>query len=329
MNAEKASQADSPERLRRLSFLMWVAVCAAVATLALKTTAWLLTGSVGLLSDAAESVVNLVAAGFGLVALKWASRPADEGHAYGHDKANYLSAGFEGGLILLAAATILYSAAGRLINPVALESVGIGLAVSAGAAAVNLIVGKILIREGQRHQSLILEADGRHLLADVWTSAGVIIAVALVAVTGWERLDPVVACLVAFNIVWIGTQLVRESAGGLMDRALKPRELASVESVLDRFRSSEVTFHALRTRRSGPRAFISFHVLVPGAWSVKRGHDLAEEVESALREDFSQATIFTHLEPLEDPLSFVDTKLDRDEKADDASAQPTVKNDDR
>jgi cation diffusion facilitator family transporter len=312
VSAVRASGTAAAERLRRLTFLMWVAVAAATLTLALKTAAWLLTGSVGLLSDAAESVVNLAAAGFGLVALRWASRPADEGHAYGHDKANYLSAGFEGGLILIAAATILYSAVGRLIDPVELESVGIGLAVSGAASAINLAVGSMLLREGRRHKSLILEADGRHLITDVWTSLGVIVAVALVAITGWERLDPIIACLVALNILWIGVQLVRESAGGLMDRALTIQELETVESILDRFRSSEVSFHALRTRRSGPRAFISLHILVPGAWSVQRGHDLAEKVESALREDFEQATIFTHLEPLEDPLSFVDTALDRE-----------------
>lgn len=299
------------ERVRRLTQIMWLAIAAAAVTLALKVVAWLVTGSVGLLSDAAESIVNLVAAGFGLIALKWASRPADEGHAYGHDKANYLSAGFEGGLILIAAATILYSAIDRLLDPVALEAVGVGLAIAIVATVINFVVGRVLIREGRRHGSLILEADGRHLITDVWTSVGVVVGVALVSATGWEWLDPVVAILVALNIIRIGGMLVRESTAGLMDRALTPGELAAVESVLDRFRGPETAFHALRTRRAGPRAFISFHLLVPGDWSVQRGHDLAEEVEAALRERFDQATIFTHLEPLEDPVSFHDTKLDR------------------
>jgi divalent metal cation (Fe/Co/Zn/Cd) transporter len=283
----RQSGSDDP-RTRRLIAIMWLAVAAAILTLALKTVAWLITGSVGLFSDAAESLVNLAAAGFGLIALKWASRPADEGHAYGHDKANYLSAGFEGGLILIAAVTIIYSAIGRLIDPVGLDSVGLGLVVAVAAALINFAVGRILIREGRRHGSLILEADGLHLLSDVWTSGGVL------------------------NIIRIGSQLVRESAAGLMDRALSDHELAAVEDVLNRFRGPETDFHALRTRRSGPRAFVSLHILVPGAWSVQRGHDLAEQVEAALRERFDQATIFTHLEPLEDPVSFVDTKLDRD-----------------
>lgn len=307
----RQSGSDDP-RTRRLIAIMWLAVAAAILTLALKTVAWLITGSVGLFSDAAESLVNLAAAGFGLIALKWASRPADEGHAYGHDKANYLSAGFEGGLILIAAVTIIYSAIGRLIDPVGLDSVGLGLVVAVAAALINFAVGRILIREGRRHGSLILEADGLHLLSDVWTSGGVVIAVGLVAITGWNALDPLIAIVVALNIIRIGSQLVRESAAGLMDRALSDHELAAVEDVLNRFRGPETDFHALRTRRSGPRAFVSLHILVPGAWSVQRGHDLAEQVEAALRERFDQATIFTHLEPLEDPVSFVDTKLDRD-----------------
>lgn len=306
-------QEDSAERrIQRLTRIMWLAVAAAVVTLALKMAAWLITGSVGLLSDAAESVVNLAAAGFGLVALKWAARPADESHAYGHDKANYISAGFEGGLILIAAVTIIYSAAGRLVEPAALESLGIGLVIAMVAAAINLVVGQILLREGRRHSSLILEADGRHLMTDVYTSIGVVVGVALVALTGWERLDPLIAILVALNIIRTGTKLVGESAAGLMDRALSQEELAAVESVLERFRGRDTAFHALRTRRAGPRAFISLHILVPGNWSVQHGHDLAERVEAALRESFEQATIFTHLEPLEDPVSFHDTGLDRE-----------------
>ncbi len=280
--------------------------------MAMKMTAWLLTGSVGLLSDAAESLVNLVAASFGLIAVQWASRPADEEHSYGHEKANYLSAGFEGALILLAAFTILYSSVGRLIDPVPLDSVGIGLAIVIGASLVNLVVGQILIRDGRKHRSLILEADGRHLITDVWTSVGVVIGVALVALTGWDRLDPIVAIAVALNILWTGAGLVRSSTAGLMDRALEPDEIAAVAAVLDRFRGPEISFHALRTRRAGRRAFISLHLLVPGAWSVQQGHDLAEQVELALREQFAHATVFTHLEPLEDPASFRDTKLDRD-----------------
>jgi cation diffusion facilitator family transporter len=216
--ASDASPSPVPRRLFRL---LWLSVAAAAATISLKTVAWLLTGSVGLLSDAAESVVNLVAAVVALGALHWATRPADEQHAYGHAKAEYLSAGFEGALILLAAVTIAVSATDRLLDPQPLSDVGVGLAVAGGAALINLAVGLLLLRAGREHRSITLEADGRHLLTDVWTSVGVIAGVALVAITGWERLDPIVALAVAANIVLTGARLLRSSAGGLMDQALE------------------------------------------------------------------------------------------------------------
>src|SRR3954454_6347589 len=213
---------------QRLFRLLWLSIAAAVATISLKTVAWLLTGSVGLLSDAAESVVNLVAAIVALLALRWATKPADEDHAYGHAKAEYFSAGVEGALIFVAAISIAVAAVSRLIDPQAIDDVGVGLAVSAVASAINLAVGLVLLRAGRRHRSITLEADGRHLMTDVWTSAGVIIGVAAVAVTGWERLDPIVALLVAANIVITGVGLVRRSVGGLMDRALPEPELETI-----------------------------------------------------------------------------------------------------
>lgn len=298
-------------RQRRLIRLMWLAIAASVATIGLKTGAWWLTGSVGLLSDAAESVVNLVAAIFGLIAIHWAGQPADEEHAYGHEKANYLAAGVEGALILIAAVTIGVTAIERLINPQPIEAVGLGLAVSAVASAINLAVGLLLIRHGRREQALVLEADGKHLLTDVWTSVGVVIGVALVAITGWETLDPLVALAVAANIVLAGCGLVRRSADGLMDRALESAELERIDAVLERFTTESTSFHALRTRRAGQRAFVSLHVLVPGEWTVQRGHDFVEDVEAALRETFSAVTVDTHLEPIEDPVSFADVDLDR------------------
>lgn len=301
----------SDERQQRLERLMWLSIATAVATIGLKVAAWLITGSVGLLSDAAESVVNLVAAGFGLAAVRWAAQPPDEEHAYGHDKANYLAAGVEGALILLAAVTIAVAAGQRLLDPQALDAVGAGLLVSVLASGLNLVMARALIAQGRAQHSLVLEADGRHLMTDVWTSVGVIAGVGLVAVTGVEVLDPIVALAVAVNIVIAGVALMRRSTGGLMDRALRPDEIATVNEVLDRFACEEVQFHALRTRRAGPRAFVSVHVLVPGAWTVQRGHDLVERVEEDLRDAFVQATVFTHLEPLEDPLSFEDTQLDR------------------
>jgi cation diffusion facilitator family transporter len=292
---------------------MWLSVGAAVVTIGLKTLAWALTGSVGLLSDAAESVVNLVAAVMAVVVVQWSERPPDEEHTYGHEKAGYLAAGLEGALILLAAVTIGWTAIRRLADPEPLTDVGIGVAVAVVASAVNLAVARVLIRTGRTHESLTLEADGLHLMTDVWTSVGVVAGVAAVALTGWDPLDPLIALAVAVNIVVTGSSLVRESAGGLMDHALPADELARVHAVLDQFQCDEVRFHALRSRRSGRRRFVSVHVLVPGTWSVQRGHDLAERVEAALRGQLSHAAVFTHLEPLEDPASFADTALDRED----------------
>jgi cation diffusion facilitator family transporter len=305
--------AREPRTERRLFRLLWLSVAAAVATISLKTLAWLLTGSVGLLSDAAESLVNLVAAVVALGALHWASKPADKDHAYGHAKVEYFSAGIEGSLILLAAITIAIAAINRLLHPQPLTDVGIGLAITAAASLINLGVGLLLVRAGRQARSIILEADGKHLLTDVWTSVGVIVGVAAVAITGYERLDPIVALAVAANIIITGTGLVRQSGGGLMDRALDDDVQHQIDEVLTSFAPRGVQFHALRTRQAGHRAFVSTHILVPGAWTVQQGHDLAEEVEAALRSQLPYATIFTHLEPIEDPRSFDDTKLDRDQ----------------
>lgn len=294
-----------------LARLLWLSVAAAIATITLKTLAWGLTGSVGLLSDAAESVVNLVAALFALVIVHWAARPPDEDHPYGHEKADYLSAGVEGSLILLAALTIAFSATRRLLDPQPISDVGIGLTVAVAASVINLVVARMLLTAGREHRSLVLEADGRHLMTDVWTSVGVVAGVALVALTGWERLDPIIALLVAANIVVTGVSLVRRFTGGLMDRALPPDQRAAIDAVLQRHACHDVRFHALRTRSAGRRAFVSVHVLVPGDWTVQRGHDLVERIEHDLRAALPHATVFTHLEPLDDPASFADTELDR------------------
>lgn len=292
--------------------LVRLSVLAALVTISLKLAAWAVTGSVGLLSDAAESVVNLVAALVALYVVHWSTQPPDEDHAYGHEKAGYLSAGLEGALIVLAAITIGYGALDRLIDPMELDSVPLGLAVSAVATLINLAMARSLISAGREYSSITLEADGRHLLTDVWTSLGVGVGVLLVVMTGWERLDPIIALLVAANIIVTGVGLIRRSTSGLMDRALEPEELARVTAVLDRHRCAEVEFHALRTRRAGPRAFVSVHVLVPGGWSVQQGHDLIEGIEADLRAVVpGGATIFTHLEPIEDPVSFADRGLDR------------------
>jgi cation diffusion facilitator family transporter len=296
---------------QRLIRLLWLSVAAAVATISLKVTAWLLTGSVGLLSDAAESLVNLVAAVIALGALRWAVKPPDEQHAYGHAKAEYLSAGIEGALIFLAAVTIVVASVDRLLDPQPLTAVGPGLAIAGLAALINLGVGVLLVRAGREHRSITVEADGRHLLTDVWTSGGVIAGVAAVAITGWDRLDPIIGLAVACNIVITGAGLIRRSVGGLMDRALDATAHEQIEDVLAAFEARGVQFHALRTRQAGRRAFVSMHVLVPGVWTVQQGHDVVEDVEAAVRAELPHATVFTHLEPAEDPRSFYDTALDR------------------
>jgi cation diffusion facilitator family transporter len=289
-----------------LTRFAWLSIGAALVTIALKSVAYLLTGSVGLLSDAAESVVNLVAAIIALVALRVAARPADATHHYGHGKAEYFSAGIEGLMIFVAAAVILASAVQRLAHPVGLERIGVGLAVSTVATVVNGIVGVTLIRAGRLHRSATLAADGKHLMTDVWTSVGVLVGVLLVAMTGWERLDPIVALIVGFNILITGYRLVVGSAGALLDAALSPQELATVTAVLDRFRTPDVDFHGLQTRQSGRHRFVHVHVLVPGAWTVRRGHDLLEEVEAAIRHALTDTTVHTHLEPREDPRAYAD-----------------------
>ena len=298
-------------RRRRLVRLIAVSIAAAVATITLKVIAWQMTGSVGLLSDAAESLVNLVAALIALSVILWSTRPPDEEHAYGHEKADYLSAGFEGALILAAAVTIAWAAIDRLLNPAGLTDVGIGLLISVAASVINLGSARMLVRVGEEEDSLTLVADGHHLMADFWTSLGVVAGVALAWLTGWGPLDSIVALLVAVHIIRTGYSLVRESMGGLMDRALPEGERAAIDNVLSGHRGESVEFHALRTRRAGRRAFISLHVLVPGDWSVQAGHDFVEEVEQELRSAVDNATVFTHLEPIEDPVSFHDTGLDR------------------
>jgi cation diffusion facilitator family transporter len=294
-----------------LTRFAWLSVSAAVATILLKGAAWWLTGSVGLLSDALESFVNLAGALMALSMLALAARPADEDHAYGHGKAEYFSSGVEGALILVAAASIAWAAIGRLLAPQPLERVGLGLGVSVLAALVNLGAALVLMRAARKHESITLRANAQHLLTDVWTSVGVIGAVAAVAITHWLWLDPLTALAVAANIVWTGWQIVASSVNGLMDRALPETELAVLRSVCERYSGEHVSYHALRTRQSGRRRFVSVHVLVPGAWSVQQGHQLLERLEGDLRAALPNVSVFTHLEPLEDPAAVNDLDLDR------------------
>ena len=289
----------------------WLSILTAVATILLKAVAWQLTGSVGLLSDALESVVNLAGAMMALAMISLAAQPPDEDHAYGHGKAEYFSAGFEGLLILIAAMAIGATAIMRLFDPRPLEQVGIGLAVSLAASLLNLVTALILRAAGRRYRSLTLEAGAHHLLTDVWTSAGVIVGLAAVSLTGWLWLDPVIALLVAGNILHIAWKLLYSSAQGLMDRALPDADTLLLQAVFDQYRAQGIEFHALRTRESGARRFIDVHVLVPGHWSVQHAHELVEKIEADIRQALPQSTILTHLEPLEDPLSLADIALDR------------------
>lgn len=299
----------------------WLSLAAALVTIVLKSYAYWLTDSVGLLSDALESLINLVAAIIVLVVLSIAARPPDENHAYGHDKIEYFSSGAEGIMILLAAFSIAYTAWERLWHPAPLQQLDLGIAVSIAASLINLIVARILISVGRSRQSITLEADGKHLMTDVWTTLGILIGIGLIAVVnhfavtlnlakllglnGWEILDPIIAILVALHIIWAGLQLIRRTVSGLMDAALPDEELEMIVGVLQRFAASDnIAYHALRTRYAGARRFMSVHVLVPGDWSVQKGHDFLEMIEQQIKENFDSIDIDTHLEPIEDLASW-------------------------
>ncbi|HSB90850.1 MAG TPA: cation diffusion facilitator family transporter [Anaerolineales bacterium] len=300
-----------PSATPNLTRFAWLSIAAALATMLIKTAAYLLTNSVGLLSDALESGVNLGAAVVALAVLRVVALPPDEDHAYGHGKAEYFSSGVEGTLITFAAAAISVAAVQRLIEPRPIERLGLGLAATVGAAGINLAVALVLRRVGRQWRSITLEADSQHLMTDVWTTGGVVVGVAAASLTGWQTLDPLVALAVAANIAWSGVRLVRRSLLGLMDTAVPPGDLRAVRSVLEEFAQNEARYHALRTRQAGARTFVSFHVQVPGTWSVQRGHDLLEAMERKIRQTLAGVTVFTHLEPIEDPASFEDQTLDR------------------
>ncbi|HYD57258.1 MAG TPA: cation diffusion facilitator family transporter [Burkholderiales bacterium] len=290
----------------------WLSVGAALVTLALKWSAWWVTGSVGLLSDALEGFVNLGAAALAVWMLRVSARPPDAKHPYGMSKAEYLSAGTEGTLIVVAAAGIIATALPRLLNPQPIDEPAIGLAVSALAAIVNGSVALVLIRKGRAHHSITLEADGRHLMTDVWTSGGVIIGVAIVAATGWLILDPIIAIAVGVHIVWAGIGLMRRSVLGLLDAAIGGEEQHEISKIFSEYsKRYGVSFHALRTRQAGARRFIAFHLLVPDEWTVSRAHNLSEEIESRIRSLVPHAALEVHIEPISDPASYEDQTLDR------------------
>lgn len=294
-----------------LTRYIWLSILAAVITISLKAAAYFLTGSVGLLSDALESIVNLVAAVSALLLLKIAEKPPDEDHAYGHSKAEYFSSIIEACLIIFAAISIGYTALERILNPKPVEMVFFGLLIAAVASAINLFVALTLLKVGKKHDSVTLEADGHHLLTDVWTSVAVIVGVALVSITNIHILDPLVAILVAINITVTGYKIMKQSALGLMDTSLPENELDKIRKILDTFQSKGIIYHGLKSRQSANRKFLSLHILVPGTMSVQTGHDILEDIETTICKNFSKISVFTHLEPIEDPKSFKDISIDR------------------
>jgi cation diffusion facilitator family transporter len=293
-----------------------LSIAAAIATMALKFTAYFLTGSMGLFSDAAESCVNLTAAVFALWALTVAARPPDFEHTFGHSKAEYFSSALEGLLVLVAAFSIGLAAVPRLLHPQPLVQVELGLLLSIVAAVINGLVAWTLLKAGRRLRSITLRADAHHLLTDVWTSVGVVVGLLLVKVTGWQVLDPLMAIAVAANIAWVSIQLLRETVNGLMDSAIPLKEQSMIQEVLGYYQNRGIVFHAFRSRVAGARNFVSFHVLVPGEWTVQQGHDLCDEIERKIMHTIAHTHVTTHLEPIDDPISWNDESLDLDESID-------------
>ena len=290
----------------------WLSIAAALATIVLKAAAWWLTGSIGFLSDALESLVNLAAALLALSMLRLAASPPDKEHPYGRSKAEYFSAGMEGAMIVAAAAAILWAAVPRLLQPQPIEAPLLGILLTTVATAINFAVGVTLIRVGRREDSITLEADGRHLMTDVWTSVGVVAGVAVATATGWLVLDPLIGFAVAAHILWEGFGLVRRSVSGLLDASISQVDQREITKLFAEYsKRYGVSFHALRTRQAGARRFITFHLLVPDEWTVAHAHKICEEVESRIRSLVANASIVAHIEPISDPASYDDQALDR------------------
>ncbi|MDB5079763.1 MAG: Cation-efflux pump [Chloroflexi bacterium] len=306
-----AKSTGTASRTRVKTRVMYLSIAAAVATIALKFGAYFLTGSVGLLSDAMESMVNLVGATAALIAIIIAARPADKTHHYGHTKVEYFSSGLEGGLILAAAVAIIWTALDRLLHPSGLESVGFGLGVSLAATLINFIVARVLLKVARQEDSIALEADGKHLMTDVFTSIGVVLGVIMVALTGWLWLDAVVALAVALNIILEGSKLVKRSLEGLSDKALPEKEEAqirgAIESILTPAKKDGLTYHGLRTRKSGSLCFIDLHLLTPGEWTVRQSHEYTVAIESEIKKHLREVETTIHVEPLDDPRAYGDT----------------------
>lgn len=299
-------------KVNSLRRFIYLSIAAAIVTILLKFYAYFVTGSMGLLSDALESFVNLFAAIFALIMFNVSQKPADKEHEFGHSKAEYFSSAAEGALILVAAFSIIWTTVPRLINPQPIENINTGLLFSLLATVINLVVGLILIHTGKKTNSLLLEADGKHLMTDVLTSGGVIVAILIVKFTGWTIVDPIIAILVALNVIYAGYRLIVRSASGLMDACLPEEDMSKITAYLDSLKDKKIEYHSLQTRAAGQRKFVSLHVLVPGKWTVKQAHDYADEIEEVIVNMFIEpVTVHTHLEPVEDPASMIDIGLDR------------------
>lgn len=298
-----------PVRISRLRLPVLLSILAALLTLFLKGTAGIVTGSVGLLSDAAESLVNLLAAVTAYLSLLYSARPVDPDHTYGHEKIEFFSSGVEGLLILAAAAGIAWYAVRRLLTGEVVHSLELGTAISVAAALINLVVARYLLREGRAAGSIVLEASGKHLMTDVWTSAAVLVGLGLVWLTEIQALDPILGLIVAANIVWTGVDLIRRSFDGLMDHALPESEQTVVRAAIESRLEAGMAYHALRTRQAGARRFVDFHLLVPGAMDVKTAHDVGERLEDAIRAVLPRSEVTVHIEPIEERGAWEDSAL--------------------
>jgi cation diffusion facilitator family transporter len=293
-------------KVRSPTFYAWISLATSLVTISLKFAAYFMTGSVGLLSDAVEALVNIAAALVALAVLSYSAHAPDREHNFGHEKAQYFSSGIEGALVFVAAAAIVWTSVPRLLHPAPIEQVALGLTLSVLASVANALCAWIMLRAARVHRSITLEADARHLLTDVWTTAGVVAGVLLVQATDILRLDPIIAIAIAIRILWTGADLMSRSFHGLMDRAIPDADRAVIVEVLERLHHQGADYHALRTRESGAKSFVDVHVLVPGRMSVQDAHDLAESLENEIRGRLPHVEVLTHLEPLEDPKSWDD-----------------------
>ncbi len=291
---------------KSIASIMWISIIASVLTIGLKWFAFSVTGSVGFMSDALESGINLLAAIVAFYSLTVAARPADIEHPFGHEKAEYFSSLAEGVLIIIAAFGIAYAAINRMYHPQPLESLGFGMLLSVGATLVNLITARILLYYSKKYNSITIEADAHHLMTDVWTTVGIILGIFLVKLTGWQLLDPIMAILVALSIVYTGIKLVFRSMDGLMDSRVSEKDMILIREVLNAYKSDEIDYHALYTRRASAKQFITFHLLFPGEYTVHQAHEVTKKVEADLKLKLPLADIFIHVEPLNDPDAFDD-----------------------